>query len=81
MEFITSYSFPISRLLHYDTVKPVCVDHLFSIQIRPAYTGGQIMETTWRYEKWIVHYNLCKIKGLGYKDRNRVEQTTDSSAS
>ena len=51
-----------------------------SIQSRPAYTGGQLMETTWRYKNWTAHYILWKIKGLGCKDRNKVEQTTDSSA-
>ena len=38
------------------------------------------METTWRYKNWTVRYNVRKIKGLGCKDRNKYEQTTDSSA-
>jgi len=64
MEFIATHSFAISRLLHYDTVKPVSVGHLLFHSSRPAYTGGQIMETTWRYKNWTRHYNLWKIKGL-----------------
>jgi hypothetical protein len=31
-----------------------------SIQNNPGYTGGQLMENTWRYENWTVHNHLCK---------------------
>jgi hypothetical protein len=67
----------VAPLLHSET--HMCWP-LFSIQSRPAYTGGQLMETTWPYKNWTVHYNLWKTEGLGCKNRKKVEQTTDSSA-
>jgi len=33
MELITTYSFPISRLLHCYTVKHICVGHLFPFKV------------------------------------------------
>ena len=45
-----------------------------SIQSCPTYTGGQLMDTTWHYDNWIMHYHLCKLTSQSAETVGQVQK-------
>ena len=56
--YVGSVSLYSVQLSFWSTLKPVLVT-FGSIQSRLNYTGGQLIETTWTCENWIMHCHLC----------------------